>query len=80
MPKKTPKEPKIFTTPSIIGKESHPVSIIVPSSFQNNHEAMLHHIPFSYLCVKTSRACTFDDQIIFKDLARIQCQTIPNKR
>ena len=26
-----------------------------------NHEVMLYHIPFSHLCAKTSRACTFDD-------------------
>ena len=40
---------------------------------------MLYRIPLSHLCVKTSRACTFDDQMIFKDLIRIQYQTIPNK-
>ena len=47
-------------------------SIAAPNSFQNNHEAMLYHIPFSHLCVKTSTPRTFHDQIIFKELVRIQ--------
>ena len=69
---------KTFTTPWEL-ENSLIQSIIIPNSFQNNHEAMLYHILLSYLCVKTSRAHTFDDWIIFKDLIRILYQTIPNK-
>ena len=54
-------------------------SIIAPNSFQNNHEAILYHILFSHLCVKTSTAHPYDNRKFLKDLVRIHYQTIPNK-